>query len=78
LFTATGVDAARLSAVGYADNKPVESNDTPEGRARNRRVTLMILSSLPDVSSDTFSDTEDLPPAAVPDSVSDPLAGTSA
>ncbi|MCC6867951.1 MAG: flagellar motor protein MotD [Burkholderiales bacterium] len=46
LFTATGVDASRLSAVGYADNKPVEANDTPEGRARNRRVTLMILEDL--------------------------------
>jgi chemotaxis protein MotB len=64
--------------VGYGENRPVESNDNEEGRARNRRVTLMILSDLPDVSSDTFSDTEDLSPAAVPDSVSDPLAGTSA
>jgi chemotaxis protein MotB len=47
LFTATGVDPVRLSAVGYADNKPVESNDTVEGRARNRRVTLLILEDLP-------------------------------
>jgi chemotaxis protein MotB len=27
----------------------VESNDTPEGRLRNRRVQLMIMSNLPDV-----------------------------
>lgn len=46
LFLATGVPAARLVAVGYADNKPVEGNDTLEGRARNRRVTLMILEDL--------------------------------
>ena len=46
LFMATGVEAGRLSAVGYADNKPVEGNDTAEGRARNRRVTLMILEDL--------------------------------
>ena len=46
LFTATGVDPARLSAVGYADNKPVESNDSVHGRARNRRVTLLILEDL--------------------------------
>jgi chemotaxis protein MotB len=46
LFTSTGVDPARLTAVGYADNKPVESNETVDGRARNRRVTLMILEDL--------------------------------
>jgi chemotaxis protein MotB len=46
LFLATGVAAPRLVAVGYADNKPVEPNDTVEGRARNRRVTLMILEDL--------------------------------
>jgi len=40
---ASGVDAARLTASGYADNRPVESNDTPDGRARNRRVTLLII-----------------------------------
>jgi chemotaxis protein MotB len=46
LFTATGVDPVRLSAVGYAENKPVETNDSPDGRARNRRVTLLILEDL--------------------------------
>ncbi len=46
LFIATGIAPARLAAVGYADHKPVESNDTPEGRSRNRRVTLMILENL--------------------------------
>ncbi|WP_090905156.1 flagellar motor protein MotD [Nitrosospira sp. Nsp13] len=78
LLIENGVQATRLTAVGYGENRPVESNDSEEGRARNRRVTLMILSSLPDVSSDSFSDTEDLPAAAAPDSASDPLAGTSA
>jgi chemotaxis protein MotB len=48
LFVASGVDPARLTASGYADNRPVESNDTAEGRARNRRVTLFILASPPD------------------------------
>ena len=47
LFVASGVDAGRLSAIGYADNKPMESNDTPDGRARNRRVTLMIIAAQP-------------------------------
>lgn len=51
LLIENGVAASRLTAVGYGENHPVESNDTEEGRARNRRVTLMILSSLPDASS---------------------------
>jgi chemotaxis protein MotB len=47
LFVASGVSPARLTATGYADNRPVESNETPEGRARNRRVTLLIIASPP-------------------------------
>jgi len=47
LFVATGVSPARLTASGYADNRPMEPNDTPEGRARNRRVTLMIIAAQP-------------------------------
>ena len=33
----------RLSAAGYAEFHPVASNDTPEGRARNRRLDIVIL-----------------------------------
>jgi len=35
--------ADRLSAAGYAQYHPVASNDTPEGRAQNRRVDLVVL-----------------------------------
>jgi len=35
----------RLSIAGYADTVPVADNDTPEGRARNRRVDLVILNN---------------------------------
>lgn len=38
-----GLDASRLSAVGYADQKPVASNDTEEGKAQNRRVEIEII-----------------------------------
>ena len=44
LFEANGVDPKRMLAVGYADNRPVDTNDTAIGRASNRRVTLLILS----------------------------------
>ena len=35
----------RLAIAGYADTVPVADNDTPEGRARNRRVDLVILNN---------------------------------
>ncbi|MDK2125512.1 flagellar motor protein MotD [Parachitinimonas caeni] len=43
LFEATGVSSSKMVALGYGENRPLESNDTPEGRARNRRVTIEIL-----------------------------------
>ncbi|MDR0379327.1 MAG: flagellar motor protein MotD [Candidatus Accumulibacter sp.] len=45
LFVDAGVAPWRLTAIGYADTRPVESNDDAEGRARNRRVTILIDSS---------------------------------
>jgi len=34
-----------MSISGYADTAPVADNATPEGRARNRRVDLVILNN---------------------------------
>jgi chemotaxis protein MotB len=42
LFVDSDVAPARLTAIGYADTRPVESNAEAEGRARNRRVTILI------------------------------------
>jgi chemotaxis protein MotB len=39
-----GVDPRRLGVVGYGEFRPVADNSTPEGRARNRRIALTILS----------------------------------
>lgn len=38
-----GIDENKFSIAGYADTKPKFSNDTPEGRAYNRRVDIIIL-----------------------------------
>ena len=42
LFADTGVPADRLTAIGYADTRPVEPNLLADGRARNRRVSILI------------------------------------
>lgn len=38
-----GVQPQRLSAIGYGEFKPIDTNDTKAGRARNRRVEIIIL-----------------------------------
>ncbi|MGZ8289253.1 MAG: flagellar motor protein MotD [Telluria sp.] len=48
LFIDSGMPPGRLTALGHAANVPIALNDTPEGRARNRRVAVTILSALPD------------------------------
>ncbi len=41
-----GVDPARLIAKGYGESMPKASNDTPEGRALNRRVEFVVIGEL--------------------------------
>ena len=40
LVTRYGIDGSRLSTGGHGASEPKDRNDTPEGRARNRRVEL--------------------------------------
>lgn len=37
-----GMDPRNMSAAGYADSRPVASNESAEGRAKNRRVNLIV------------------------------------
>jgi len=43
LITQYGLSAYRLSAAGYAEYHPTAPNTTSEGRARNRRVDVVVL-----------------------------------
>jgi outer membrane protein OmpA-like peptidoglycan-associated protein len=42
-FISKGIDASRLTAKGYGETKPVESNNTEEGRTKNRRVAIILI-----------------------------------
>jgi chemotaxis protein MotB len=41
-MSVNGMDAKRLSAAGYADELPVASNDTDDGRRQNRRIEIVV------------------------------------
>lgn len=49
LFVDAGVSPQRLTATGFGEQRPVTDNGTAEGRARNRRVTVLIESPNADV-----------------------------
>jgi chemotaxis protein MotB len=48
LFIETGVDPRSLTATGYAEQRPVADNASPDGRQRNRRVAINMESRTPD------------------------------
>ena len=40
-----GIEPSRLGAAGYADQRPRAPNDTPENRALNRRVDVLVVAA---------------------------------
>lgn len=55
-MVASGLQPGRLSAAGYADQAPIGSNDTAEGRSRNRRIEITLMPNmddLPPIADDT-------------------------
>ncbi|MBK9446480.1 MAG: flagellar motor protein MotD [Betaproteobacteria bacterium] len=62
IFADSGVPADRLTAIGYGETRPVEPNDSIEGRARNRRVSIQIDSALPEKPTEV---PVEVPPAAL-------------
>jgi len=67
-----GVPPAMLGAIGYGEHHPIADNETPEGRARNRRIAIVIMpegfrpfeSSEPATSAPPPSTTATNPPPA--------------
>lgn len=46
LFERNGIDPARLASIGYGEHQPVSDNDSEEGRAKNRRVVVVVMAAL--------------------------------
>jgi chemotaxis protein MotB len=59
-----GVAPARLTAVGRADTVPLADNGTPEGRARNRRVELVLVTAAAGTTVSTAAPGAPAAPAA--------------
>lgn len=74
-----GVDPHRVGAVGYGEYRPIADNSTPEGRARNRRIEIIILpNDLSETkpvqmktSNDSSSATNAVKPTALPEDESE-------
>ncbi|MEM8703630.1 MAG: OmpA family protein, partial [Pseudomonadota bacterium] len=42
-IAAQNVSALRITSVGYGETRPVASNDTPDGKRRNRRIEFTVV-----------------------------------
>lgn len=76
LFADAGVEPSRLTAIGYADTRPVEPNLLAEGKARNRRVTILIDSNVPEKGQEVGLEPVAPPAAGSAQSTESPPAST--
>ena len=72
-----GLDPSRLVAGGYAEQRPLETNATVEGRARNRRVDIAVLSNAvlvagADPAADAAAGSADTTPAGTTNETASP------
>jgi chemotaxis protein MotB len=52
LIEKMGISPSRIYAAGHAEYDPIQSNRTPQGRAANRRVEIIITKDKPYLNSD--------------------------
>ena len=71
LITKYGIPPSHLSAAGYGEFHPVVSNGTPDGRAQNRRLDVVILAPFPSLNQPQGDDKRKVSaPATLPNSQS--------
>lgn len=46
LFEQTGIEPSRMASIGYGEYQPISDNDSDDGRAKNRRVVLVVMASM--------------------------------
>jgi len=74
-----GIDPARLAVVGFGEQRPAHSNDTPEGRNANRRVVVVVLAVEPGPADPTPAQpTQPAAAAAAPDPIASAAPAASA
>lgn len=72
VFLDDGIAPGRMTAAGFADTRPIASNDTVQGRGENRRVEIVIVRTATNgddaapAASTAVATTSVAPPAAVP------------
>ena len=52
LFMSQGLDPRDLQVVGYADTRPLQTNDTSEGRRANRRIEIQLIRTEEDATKE--------------------------
>lgn len=67
-----GVPRERLSVAGYADTAPIASNDSEDGRARNRRVDIVVLNEQGLIGEPAKNSAETTPAISAPTTLPTP------
>ena len=73
LFIELGIDEERMVVIGRGANLPIDSNESADGRQRNRRVSLTVLSAIPDQVTEISVGLEN--PARTPTTAEEKPAG---
>jgi len=58
LFEKNGVDPSRMASIGYGEYHPIAENDSEEGRAKNRRVVMIVMASMEGQDNDRLYEFE--------------------
>jgi len=66
LLAESGMDPRNLSAAGYGEYAPVDSNDSAEGRAKNRRIEITLVPNLDELGIEPPPPPSPAPPAPAP------------